>query len=106
MVGDEYHIGTQSCRCHCGEIRCAGVVFASSYDCYPSHLACYALGELQAALKCTEPLWNFSSMGGTIFRTFIRMSRVACDILGASPDIGSDRTQEMGGVCGAESVKV
>jgi hypothetical protein len=34
------------------------------------------------------PLWNFSSIGGTIFLTLIRISREVCDIVGESEDIG------------------
>jgi hypothetical protein len=33
------------------------------------------------------PLWNFSSIGGTILLTLNRMSLVACDIWGISGDI-------------------
>lgn len=33
------------------------------------------------------PLWNFSSIGGTSFRTLRRISRVALDILTSSCDI-------------------
>jgi hypothetical protein len=35
-------------------------------------------------------LWNFSSIGGTIFLTFIRISRVACDIFDDSEDIAGN----------------
>jgi len=31
-----------------------------------------------------EPLWNFSSMGGTIWRTFLNISLEAGDIVGLS----------------------
>ena len=67
-----YHISTEPGRCHGGKVRCSSVVFAATNDCDSSELAC-----LQCQLLCCQsihplilPLWNFSSMGGTILYTF------------------------------------
>lgn len=50
------------------------------------------------------PLWNFSSMGGTIFLTFSRISLVVGDILGVLLDIWDiHKGRNASSCCGLES---
>lgn len=52
------------------------------------------------------PLWNFSSIGGIIFRTLRRISRVLGDILGDSPGIGITMSRFVYGVVGWKIIMV
>jgi len=66
-----------------------GVLFAAAYDCYPAQLTCNAHklflhAQWSRARSVHEPLWNFSSIGGTIWRTFLNSSLEAGDMVGLS----------------------
>lgn len=82
IAGWTNHISAQPGRCHCRKVRCAGVIFTASNNCNSSHLTCILIRKgREERTAHGGPLWNFSSMGGTIFLTFIRISFVVCDIL-------------------------
>lgn len=66
----------------------AGVLLTASNHRHSPQLTCakVVIHETSLALwvRCPSPLWNFSSMGGTIWRTLRRTSLLALDIVGAS----------------------
>ena len=62
------------------------LLLAASDDCYSTQLTCQAwVRSIPVVTRTREvPLWNFSSIGGTIMRTFLRSSLVVGDMLGVS----------------------
>jgi uncharacterized membrane protein len=70
-----YHVATQLCGRHSGEVGCTSVVFATANDCYTAQLTCMSircwLFYWQAHFL---PLWKLSSIGGTMLYTFLRSS--------------------------------
>lgn len=62
------------------------VLLAASDNCYSTQLTwCACVRSISPVSGTPEvPLWNFSSIGGTIMRTFLRSSLVVDDMLGGS----------------------
>jgi hypothetical protein len=89
-----YHVGSKSGRCHSGKVRCASVVLATANDCYSAELTWFVVSNVSSIVRhCNGfnnslPLWNFSSMGGTILYTLpksslrVKLEAMFVDVLG------------------------
>ena len=63
------------------------LLLAASNDCHSTQLTwCAPVSKMIATMTRAPkvPLWNLSSIGGTIMRTFLSSSLVVADILGES----------------------
>lgn len=78
--GGNYHVGAEAGAGHGGEVGRAGVILAAAYNGDSTHLAWFGVSWVKYSsgkLGTGIPLWNFSSIGGTIFFALRSSSLVA-----------------------------